>query len=335
MKLAAFEVNAMEKKYLQKRLNIHEVVFFEDTLNESNVEKIADVEGIIIFIYSQLHKEMLDKLPKLSFIATMSTGFDHIDSAACKEKGITICNVPSYGEVTVAEHTFALLLAVSRRITESYERVKSGYFSPTGLTGFDLKGKTLGVVGVGAIGCNVITIAKGFGMEVLGYKRSPDPELEKKFGFTIVDLDTLLEKSDVVSIHLPYSTETHHLIDEEKFYIMKKGAVIINTARGAIIDTKALISALERGDLAGAGIDVCEGEPVLREEKQLLSDQFNSEDMMYVLEQHMLLKYPNVVITPHNAFNSREALTIIMDTTIKNIEGFTSHSPLNVVPSEK
>ncbi|HRN96029.1 MAG TPA: hydroxyacid dehydrogenase [Candidatus Levybacteria bacterium] len=333
MKIACFEVDPAEKKQLEKALKGHDITCFDHPLSEKDVEKIIDVEALIVFIYSKIDRTILDELPNVKYITTMSTGFDHIDLEVCKEKNIIISNVPSYGEVTVAEHTFALLLAVSRRLIESYTRVKSGYFSPQGLTGFDLNGKTMGVIGVGAIGCNVIKIAKGFGMNVIGYKRSPDPELEKKFGFTIHDLETVLQKSDVVSLHLPYSQETHHIIDEEKFYMMKKGAVLINTARGALIDTRALIEALGRGDLAGVGLDVCEGEPVLREESQLLSKQFNSEEMMYVMEEHMLLHHPNVIITPHNAFNSREALTIILDTTVKNIEGFVSKKPENVVES--
>ncbi len=269
MKIACFEIDLTEKKRLQTLFKGHDIRFFKDPLREEDCHEIKDVEVLIVFIYSQINESILSQLPNLKYITTRSTGYDHIDLDTCKERGITVSNVPSYGEVTVAEHTFALMLSVSRRLIESYNRVKSGYFSPQGLTGFDLHGKTLGVIGVGAIGCNVITIAKGFGMNVIGYKRSPDPELEKKLGFTIHDFETVLQKSDIITLHLPYSQETHHIIDDEKFYMMKKGAVIINTARGALIDTRAMIAALERGDLGGAGLDVCEGEPVLREESQL------------------------------------------------------------------
>lgn len=331
MKIVCFEINVSDQDFFKQNLTGHEVSFVDGPLSEETVDKAQGAEAVVVFIYSSLTKEILDKLLNLRFIATMSTGYDHIDLEECKSRNILVSNVPSYGEVTVAEHTFALILAVSRRIIESYERVKSGYFSPDGLTGFDLNNKTIGVVGVGSIGKNVIKIAKGFGMNVLGYKRSPDPDLEKELGFKIVSLEELLSSSDIVTLHLPYSQETHHLMDEEKFTILKKGAVIINTARGAIIDTKALLSALEKGNLAGAGLDVCEGEPMLREEAQLLSKQFNSEQMMYVLEEHMLLAHKNVVITPHNAFNSREALRIIQSTTVENINNFSSNSPKNVI----
>ncbi len=331
MKIACFEIDELEKKYLSKALKGHDVVYFEHPIRVHELDSLRDIEGLVIFIYSRIDEEVLEKLPQLKFVTTMSTGYDHIDLTACSERKIQVSNVPSYGEITVAEHTFALILAVARRIVESYTRVKNGYFSPEGLTGFDLHGKTLGVVGVGAIGCNVITIAKGFGMNVIGYKRSPDPELEKKYGFTIHDLETVLQESDIITLHLPYNQETHHLIDEEKFYMMKKGAVLINTARGAIVDTKAMLAALERGDLGGAGLDVCEGEPVLHEERQLLSKEFNNEELLYVMEEHMLLQYPNVVITPHNAFNSHEALKIILSTTVDNIEAYGKGKAQNVV----
>jgi D-lactate dehydrogenase len=331
MKIACFEVDPSEKKQLEASLKGHDVVYFDHPLGEKDVESIADREALIIFIYSNVSAGTVAALPQLRYITTRSTGYDHIDLNACKEKGIVVSNVPAYCEITVAEHTFALMLAVSRRIVESYTRVKSGYFSPQGLTGFDLHGKTLGVIGVGAIGCNVIKIGNGFGMNVIGYKRSPDPELEKEYGFTIHDLETVLQQSDIVTLHLPYNQETHHIIDEEKFYMMKKGAVLINTARGPLVDTKALLAALERGDIGGAGLDVCEGEPALREESQLLSKEFNNEEMMYVMEEHVLLHHPNVVITPHNAFNSNEALKIILDTTVKNVESFVSGKAENVV----
>lgn len=334
MKIACFEIDALEKKYLTKAFKGHEAVYFEHPIRVDELESVQDSEALVLFIYSRIDESVLEKLPKLKYITTMSTGYDHIDLEACKKRNIQVSNVPAYGEVTVAEHTFALILAVSRRIVESYTRVKDGYFSPEGLTGFDLHGKTLGVVGVGAIGCNVIRIAKGFGMNVIGYKRSPDPELEKEYGFKIHDLETVLQQSDIISLHLPYSQETHHLIDDEKFYMMKKGAVIINTARGAIIDTKAMLAALDRGDLGGAGLDVCEGEPVLHEERQLLSKEFNNEELMYVMEEHMLLHNPNVVITPHNAFNSHEALEIILATTAENIKSYGEGNTKNLVETK-
>lgn len=336
MKIAVFEVETWEEKFLKEKLGSSvEFVFFDHALKEDDLLKISDIDGLIIFIYSSITKETIDKLPNLKFITTMSTGFDHIDLEACKEKNITVSNVAGYGEISVAEHTFALLLAISRRIIESYERVKQGYFSPENLTGFDLYGKTLGVVGVGSIGTHVIKIAKGFGMNVVGYKRSPDPELEAQLGFKIVDMDTLYKTSDVVSLHVPYTKETHHMINDETVLKMKDGVVILNTSRGLLMDTTALLKHLESKKIGGIGLDVCENEPMLREEKQILSKEFNKEDLLCLLEEKMLLNYKNVVVTPHNAFNSYEALEKILTTTVQNVEGFMKNTPLNVVTDAK
>lgn len=332
MKIAAFELEKWEENYLREKLNPSiELSSFDHSLATADLEKISDVEGLLIFIYSNITKEIIDRLQNLKFIATMSTGFDHIDMDACKARGIVVSNVSGYGEITVAEHTFALLLAISHRIIESYERVKSGLFSPEGLTGFDLSGKTIGVLGVGSIGAHVIEIAHGFGMNVIGYKRSPDPELEKKLNFKMVDLPTLYAQSDILSLHVPYTKETHHIINEETLSQMKQGAVLINTSRGPLIDTKAVIKSLDNGKLRGVGLDVCENEPMLREEKQILSREFNKEDLLCLLEEKMLLNYKNVIITPHNAFNSKEALELILSTTVENIEGYINKSPQNVV----
>ncbi len=333
MKIAFFELEKWEQDFFKKSLSgDFDTVFFEHSLREENVAEIQDVEGLVIFIYSNITKEVIDKLPNLKFITTMSTGFDHIDLATCSARGIVVSNVAGYGEIAVAEHTFALLLAVSRRIIESYERVKEGYFSPEGLTGFDIAGKTLGVIGVGSIGKHVIEIAHGFRMNVIGYKRNPDPELEQKLNFKIVDLDTLLASSDVISLHLPYSPEVHHMLNEETFSKMKQGVVILNTSRGGLVDTKALLKFVENGKVRGVGMDVCEDEPALREEKQLLSKEFNNENLMHILEEKMLLNHKNVIITPHNAFNSYEALEMILSTTAENIKGFMNGNPQNLVP---
>ena len=172
-------------------------------------------------------------------------------------------------------------------------------------------------------------------MNVIGYKRSPDPELEKMLNFKIVDMDTLLKTADIITLHVPYSTETHHMINEEAFEKMKQGVVILNTARGPLIDTHALLKNVEKGKVGGVGLDVCESEPLLREEKQILSKEFNKEDLLCLLEEKMLLIHKNVILTPHNAFNSHEALTKILNTTVENIKGFMVDSPQNVVNLEK
>jgi len=330
MKYAFFELENWEKEYFQKEIHDSELVFFDQPLSDTTPD-IGTFEVVITFIHTQMNKELLDKMPNLKFITTMSTGFDHVDIEECKRRGIVVSNVPSYGETTVAEHTFALLLTIARRLPESIERVKSGNFMPSGLTGFELRGKTIGVIGVGSIGTNVIKIARGFGMNVIVFKRTPDYALEKELGCKFVELPILYQQSDIVTLHIPYTKETHHYVSDEAFSQMKDGVVLLNTARGALIDTTALLKALESGKVKAAGLDVLEEEPLLEEEKDLLSQDFDKEKLFTILQDHMLLNHPKVVITPHNAFNSEEALKKIVETTHENLSAFVSGVPLNVV----
>lgn len=333
MRIGFFELEDWEKEYFQKELSGHELVFQDDPL-ALDTPNIDSLEAVVIFIHTQMKKELLDKMPNLKFITTMSTGFDHIDLMECKNRNIVVSTVPAYGEGTVAEHAFALLLAISRRMVESFARVKSGEFMPNGLTGFELRGKTLGIIGVGNIGTNVIKIAKGFGMNVIAYKRTPDYVMEKELGFKFVEMPVLYQQSDVISIHIPYSKETHHYINQDAFNQMKDGVIVINTARGALIDTTALLSALESGKVKAAGLDVLEEEPTLEEEKELLTRHFDPNCLMTVLEDHILLNHPKVVITPHNAFNSVEALHKIIETTHQNLDGFLNNTPVNTVSAQ-
>ena len=303
MNIGFFELEDFEKEYFQKEMKDANLLFEDSPLKE-DFPNLTGLEIIVIFIHSQITKEILDKMPNLKFITTMSTGFDHIDTIECKRRNIIVSNVPTYGESTVAEHTFALLLAISRRIIESVAKTKRGEFMPNGLTGFELKGKTLGVIGVGSIGTNVIRIAKGFGMNVIAFKRTPDYVLEKELSFKFVDINVLYQKSDIITLHLPYSKETHHIINEKAFSMMKKGVVIINTARGGLIDSTALLNSLHEEKVRFAGLDVLEEEPLLQEERDILSKTFDKEKLMSVLEDHMLVNNPHVIVTPHNAFNS-------------------------------
>lgn len=330
MKFAFFELEDWEKEYFQKEIPNHELVFFDQPL-ALETPGIDTFEIVAIFIHSQLNKELLDRMPNLKLVTTMSTGFDHVDLQECKSRNIVVCNVPTYGETVVAEHAFALILNIARRMPESIERVKKGNFMPGGLTGFELRGKTIGVIGVGSIGTNVIKIAKGFGMNVIVYKRTPDYALEKELGCKFVDLNVLYQQSDIITLHIPYSQETHHYLSDEQFSQMKDGVVLINTARGGLIDTDALLKALESGKVKAAGLDVLEEEPLLEEEKDLLTQEFDKDKLLTVLQDHMLVNHPNVVITPHNAFNSQEALKKIVETTHQNISSFTEGAPTNVV----
>jgi D-lactate dehydrogenase len=330
-KIVFFETEAWENKYIETALSQYQPVLSEDKLDMSTVAKYAEVEIISIFIYSSITKEVLDKLPNLKFIATRSMGFDHIDTAFCKERGIVVSYVPSYGAHTVAEHTFALMLAVSRKIVPSVERAKRGDFSSIGLTGFDLFGKTLGVIGTGHVGKNVCELGVAFGMKVIAHCHHEDEELCAK-GVQYVSLEQLLAASDVVSLHLPHNGETEHIINLNNIDQFKKGAILINTARGALIETKAILEGLEKGILAGVGLDVLEEENALKEEREFLaSEHIAKGDIQTELLDHVLLERDDVVITPHNAFNSIEALKEILDTSIGNVGSYLKGTPVNII----
>ena len=332
MKIVFFELHEWEERYLRERLRTpHDLVAFRRALEDNDLEKLADAEVVSPFIYSKLTAARLAKLPNLKLVATRSTGFEHVDVAECARRGVTVCNVPFYGENTVAEHTFALILALSRKVHEAFVRVRAGNFSLDGLRGFDLKDKTIGVVGAGRIALHVIRIARGFGMNVLAFDVRRDNFLAEVLGFCYADLDLLLASSDIITLHAPYSPKTHHLINRDNITRIKRGAVLINTARGGLVDTEALLQALDDGTLAGAGLDVLEGEEAVLEESALLGDNTNPELLRRAIQNHLILKKPNVVFTPHNAFNSQEALERILNTTADNIAAFAAGAPKNAV----
>jgi len=332
MKIVFLELHDWEEKYLRGRLDqAHELVIFREVLEDKHLALIADTEIISPFIYSKLTAMRLGKLPKLKMIATRSTGFDHVDVAGCAKQGIIVCNVPFYGENTVAEHTFALILALSRKVHEAFVRVRAGNFSLDGLQGFDLKGKTIGVIGAGRIGLHVIRIARGFGMKVLAFDVKRDDFWAEVLGFEYAELNEVLAHSDILTLHAPYNRHTHHLINCDNIHQIKRGAILINTARGGLVNTDALLQALDQGILAGAGLDVLEGEESIYEESALLGDAVNPEKLRVAIQNHVILKKPNVVFTPHNAFNSREALERILDTTTENIAAFVAGASKNVV----
>jgi len=332
MKLAFLELQPWEEKYLRGRVDgTHEIIALSGVLEDKHLAEIADAEILSPFIYSKLTAERLAKLPKLKMITTRSTGFDHIDMAEAAKRGITVCNVPFYGENTVAEHSFALILALSRKVHEAFVRVRAGNFSLEGLRGFDLKDKTIGVVGAGRIGLHVIRIARGFGMKVLAYDVKRDSFWAEVLGFEYAELNDLLGRSDIITLHAPYNHHTHHLINTANIHKIKRGAILINTARGGLVNTDALLKALDEGILAGAGLDVLEGEEAIYEESALLGDATNPEKLRTAIQNHVILKKPNVVFTPHNAFNSQEALERILDTTAENIAAFVAGTAKNVV----
>jgi D-lactate dehydrogenase len=323
MKIVFFEITPKEKNYIKKKLKNYDLQFFNEPLTEDfNYKSIPDANVISPFIYSVVSAKIISQMKKLKLIATRSTGFNHIDLAAAKKRNIAVANVPYYGENTVAEHTFALILALSRNLHKAYVRTSSNDFSIDGLRGFDLRGKTLGVVGAGSIGVHVIKIAKGFGMKILAFDAKPNHILTELLDFKYVPLDELLEKSDIITLHCPYNKFTHHLLNMNNIKNVKKGALFINTARSGIIEPKALYYAIENNIFSGAGLDVFEGEDLLKEENQMLTKNVSVDHLETLLKRNILIKKENVIITPHIAFDSIEAIERILDTTVENIISF-------------
>jgi D-lactate dehydrogenase len=332
--MAFFEVEPWEEDLIRKELEGHRLSFFRGLLEDSLLAQIQDASVISVFIRSEVNKAVVDALPALRLVATRSTGYDHIDMEACDERGILVCNVPFYGENTVAEHTFGLILSLSRKIHKAYVRTAQGNFSLEGLRGFDLKNRTLGVIGAGSIGLHVIRIAKGFGMRVLAFDKRENHLMAEVLGFQYAPLDTLLAESDIITLHSPLMPSTQHIINRETLQKVKRGALLINTARGGLVDTEALIWGLDQGILSGAGLDVIEGEELISEETQLLTTPLAEEKLRMLLRQHVLLRREDVVVTPHTAFNSQEAMERIVDTAIADIRGFLEGNPQNVVNPE-
>lgn len=323
MKIAFFETSLADQEFLAPLLRGHEVHFFTEPLTEKNVAEAREYELISVFIYSTINSAVLEHLANTRCIATRSTGFDHIDIPACKEKGIAVLNVPYYGENTVAEHTFALILALSRNVHKSYARGLKENFSIDGLIGFDLKDKTLGVIGTGHIGLHVIRIAKGFGMHVLAYDIHHDTFLSEILHFNYASFDEVLSESDIITLHTPYNEHTHHLINSENIQKIKTGALLINTSRGGLIENEALIKALDTKILSGAGLDVLEGEEYIKEEQQCLHEDCEPSRAHQIEQNKNLLGRDNVVFTPHIGFYSEEALERILETTADNIVQFS------------
>jgi len=257
MKIHYFSAEPWEEAYVREHLEGFDVVFHNGTLAAEPDLADPRAEALSIFIDSPMGAAELSRFPALKLLAPLSTGYDHIDIAAARARGVAIATVPHYGENTVAEFAFALILALSRSIVGADARVKmTGTFSPAGLRGFDLAGKTLGIIGCGNIGAHMVQLAHGFGMNVLAYDVRQDPALAEKQNFAYATLEEVLAQADIVSIHAPYNKHTHHLINRSNIGSLKKGALLINTARGALVETEALVMALKSGTLAGAGLDV-------------------------------------------------------------------------------
>lgn len=324
MKIGIFNIRGKEDEFFKNALAGNEVECFNTSLLPENLPQSRDYEVISIFTDSKVDTSVIDVFSNLKLIAARSTGIDHIDLKKATEKNITVSNVPVYGESTVAEFAFALLLAIAKKIVQADLSVKiTEKFNREGLLGFDLIGKTFGVVGTGHIGSSAIKIAKGFNMKVIAFDAYPNQELAEKLEFSYVSLEELLSKSDVISLHVPFLPSTKHLINQKNISFIKRGAVLINTSRGEIVQSQALIQGLETGIISAAGLDVMENEINLRTNTEPDPEEVKINDK--------LIEMNNVIVTPHNASNTKEAMDRIRQTTVDNIKAFINSSPQNIV----
>lgn len=333
MRIAVVEAEPWEERGFAALAAEHEVTCTGERLTAATAGLLADAEVISPFVHSRLDRACLDALPALRLVATRSTGFDHIDLEACAGRGITVCNVPDYGDHTVAEHAFALLLALSRRVCDAAERTRRGRFDQAGLRGFDLRGRVLGIVGTGRIGRRAIEIGRGFGMTVIAADPFPNEPEAARLGFRYVPFDELLASADVISLHVPSTPATRHLLDDAAFEKVKPGCVLINTARGAVVDVEALVRALADGRIAAAGLDVLPDEPAMRDEAEVFRRPAGEDghDLKALLASHVLLRFPNVIVTPHIAYDTTDAVERILAATLANIRAFAAGRPQNVV----
>lgn len=339
MKVVFFDVDKITRDYLKNQPICNgDVVMLEESMENitpEQYEKIKDAEVISVFVHTALkmNKESLDKYAKLKLIATRSTGYDHIDLKYCRERNIEVVNVPKYGEATVAEFAFGVLLELSRHIIQARTDMKNNYVRMNEYIGFDLYGHTIGIIGTGAIGRHVAKLARGFGMEVLAYDLYPNEEFKRIYNINYVSLDELYKNSDVITLHAPATKENYHMLNDDAFKKMKDGVIVINTARGSLIDPEALYRALASGKVKGAGLDVLENEDfIIHDDIILKQDTSISMDFaMHTITNAKLMQMRNVIITPHIAFNSVDAVHRILNMTIANINYFCDGKVQNSV----
>lgn len=316
MRIAFFEINEGEQDFFTTQLPGHTLSFFHEPLNTETAQKALEAEVVCVFVGSCADESTLALFKNLKAVVTRSTGTDHISSAYCSERHIAVLNVAHYGINTVAEHTIALILAMSRNIVKSVEQTRKGVFTNEHLTGFDLNGKTLGIIGYGNIGGRVAELALAFHMNILCFTRTP----KEVPCVSWVSLEELLQKSDIITLHAPLTPETQHLINMNNIKLIKKGALLVNAARGGLVETEALVHALEEKILSGAALDVLEEEQAVKQEKEAVCrNPMDIEAVRTLLMDHVLRDFENVIITPHNAFNSKEAVDEINHKTVENI----------------
>ncbi len=333
MKIACFDTHSYDRESFEAA-NVqfqHQITFFEPRLTLETAPLAKGYDAVCSFVNDKVDEAVLSILSGAGtrLVALRSAGYNHVDLVAAARLGIPVVRVPEYSPHAVAEHAVALLLALDRKIHRAHARVREWNFSLEGLVGFDVYGKTVGIVGTGRIGQAAARIFRGFGCRLLAYDVKPEPVLVSELGARYVGLPELYRESDIISLHVPLTPATRHMIDAEALAMMKRGVVLINTGRGALIDSRALIGALKNGHLGAAGLDVYEEEEGIF--FQDLSDSVLQDDVLA-----RLLSFPNVIITSHQAFLTREALSTIARITLENVTAFERGEPLrNAVRPEE
>jgi D-lactate dehydrogenase len=326
MIVSFFSTQSYDKTFFDRYSKSNEIRYFEVSLTEQTSALAKGSQAVCVFVNDKITEGVIQQLSKMGIrlIVLRCAGYNNVNIEAAKQHGLTIVRVPAYSPHAVAEHAVALILTLNRKTHKAYNRIREGNFSLDRLTGFDLYGKTVGVVGTGKIGEVFCRIMLGFGCKVLAYDVVENKALNTE-GVVYASLENLLKQSDIVSLHCPLNDATHHLINTESLKTMKHGAMLINTGRGALIDTQAVIEALNIGQLGYLGIDVYE-----QEEKLFFKDFSES-----IIQDEVILRlmsFPNVLITAHQAFFTEEALTQIALITLQNISDFESEKPLlNIV----
>jgi D-lactate dehydrogenase len=324
MKIAIFSTKSYDKIYLEKHKanSSHTFTYFETALNADTTNLTIGFEAVCVFVNDKIDKKTIENLSKngVKLIALRCAGFNNVDVKAAQGKNIKVVRVPAYSPEAVAEHAVAMILTLNRKTHKVYNRVRESNFSLENLTGFNLYGKTIGVIGTGQIGIAFCKIMLGFGCKIMAYDIKKSEELISK-GIDYQSLDKVLENSDIISLHCPLTPETNHLFNESTFSKMKNGVMLINTSRGALIKTEDVIEALKKGKIGYLGIDVYEQEENLFFKD--LSESIIQDDLI-----QRLISFPNVLITPHQGFFTEEALTQIAITTIKNISDFENGKDL-------
>jgi D-lactate dehydrogenase len=318
MRVAVFSTKPYDREYLDHANagHGHELAFFDAHLSAETALLATGHGAVCAFVNDALDADVLRRLAAggTRLIALRSAGFNHVDLVAARALDMTVARVPAYSPYAVAEHAVGLILALNRKLHRAYNRVREGNFALNGLRGFDLRGRTVGVIGTGKIGAVFARIMLGFGCRVLAFDPEPSPE-SRGLGVAYVSLEELLRASDIVSLHCPLNEHTHHIIDARRLALMKRGVMLINTSRGALVDTRAVVAALKSGQIGHLGIDVYE------EEEHLFFEDLSTEiihDDVFM----RLLTFPNVMVTAHQAFFTEEALLNIAGTTIANITAF-------------